>query len=386
MKVAIVHDYLTQRGGAERVVLSMLKAFPDAPVYTALYEQSGTYPEFLDREIIPSSLNRLPVLRRRHRLALPVLATTFSSMRIDADVVVCSSSGWAHGVNTTAPKVVYCHTPARWIYQAGRYTSGQQHYWRMAAAMSRNSLRRWDLRAAYRASAYVANSTEVRRRIADVYGLPATVIHPPATVEPTGRQQPLHISPDFFLCVARLLPYKNVEKVVTAFHRLPTERLVVVGSGPEAQRIRATAPSNVTLLQSVPEAGMRWLYNNCSAVVSASHEDFGLTPVEALRFGKPSVVLAWGGHLDTVMDGRTGILFDAPHPASIAAAIRRFRTLLWERPKLLEHALTFSEERFIRQLRQKVEQVTNSNFIDLRGATDDRSSETAATTLQRVHR
>src|SRR4051812_17705186 len=122
--VAIVHDYLTQRGGAERVVLAMNRAFPDAPIYTSLYDPDGTYPEFATIDVRTAPLNRVPALCRYHRGAFPVLAPTFSAMNIDADVVVCSSSGWAHGVRTAGYKIVYCHAPARWLYQTDRYLAG----------------------------------------------------------------------------------------------------------------------------------------------------------------------------------------------------------------------------------------------------------------------
>lgn len=121
MTVALVHDYLTQRGGAERVVLSLRRAFPDAPIYTSLYDPAGTFPEFGAADVQPLPLNLLAPLRRRHRLALGLLAPSFSRLRVEADVVVCSSSGWAHGTAATGRKIVYCHAPARWLYQGERY-------------------------------------------------------------------------------------------------------------------------------------------------------------------------------------------------------------------------------------------------------------------------
>ena len=180
--VAIAHDYLTQRGGAERVVLSLMRAFPGAPVHTTLYEPDGTYPEFADADVRTSPLNRFGALRRDHRLALPLLAPASSWTRIEADVVVASSSGWAHGFRTSGRTVVYCHNPARWLYQTVEYLGGSP--WRSpfgAPVMAlRPALRRWDRRAAARVDVYVANSRVVQRRIADTYGREAELLPPPA--------------------------------------------------------------------------------------------------------------------------------------------------------------------------------------------------------------
>ena len=148
MQVALVHDYLTQRGGAERVVLSLTRAFPGAPVYTSLYDPGGTFPEFADLDVRTLPINRLAPLRRHHRAALPLLAPSFSRLRISADVVICSSSGWAHGTQVEGKKIVYCHTPARWLYQPDRYLRGRGRPLQAAASVLRSTLERWDKRAA----------------------------------------------------------------------------------------------------------------------------------------------------------------------------------------------------------------------------------------------
>ena len=147
--VAIAHDYLTQRGGAERVVLTMLEAFPDATLYTTLYDPESTYPEFRDARIVTSALDRFGPLRRHHRAALPLLAAASSRLRVDADVTVVSSSGWAHGFDISGRRLVYCHNPARWLYQADDYLGGSSsraRTGRLALALGAPPLRRWDRR------------------------------------------------------------------------------------------------------------------------------------------------------------------------------------------------------------------------------------------------
>jgi glycosyltransferase involved in cell wall biosynthesis len=353
--VALVHDYLTQRGGAERVVLSMLKAFPGAPLYTSFYEPETTYPEFRSAEVRTLWINRLRPLRHRHRLALPFLAPAFSRLRVSADVVVCSSSGWAHGVEVLGRKVVYCYSPARWLYQGEVYLG--RHGWtaRAGLALMRGRLLAWDRRAALTADRYLTTSTTVRDRIRTAYGIEAELIPPPPILDPAGARARVDgLSPGFFLCVARLLPYKNVGAVVEAFARLPGEQLVVAGTGPEEPRLRAAPGRNERIVGTDADDGLRWLYANCCALVAASHEDYGLTPLEAASFGRPSAVLRLGGFLDTLVEGRTGVFFDRPGEREIMAAIRELRSGRWREDDLRAHVRRFSEASFIARLRKAV--------------------------------
>jgi glycosyltransferase involved in cell wall biosynthesis len=355
METAIVHDYLTQRGGAERVVLSMLKALPDAPLYTSLYEPSRTFPEFGPHEIHAMPLNAVAPLRRWHRAALPVLAPAFSRLHVPGDVVVCSSSGWAHGARVEGRKIVYCHAPARWLYQTSRYVRGSRGLGSLAVGLLRRPLESWDRRAAATACRYLVNSTAVGERVRELYGIEAEVLAPPPALTPDGPLDELiGVEPNFVLCVSRLLPYKNVDAVAAAFRELPQERLIVVGSGPERSRLVASAPANVAFLQSVSDRQLRWLYANSKAAVGASYEDFGLTPLEAASFGKPSAVLRWGGFRDTVREGETGVFFEEPTAGAIAAALQELARLDWDAGTLRDQAEAFSEARFVRRLQEIV--------------------------------
>lgn len=352
MNVALVHDYLTQRGGAERVVLSLTRAFPEAPLFTSLYDPGGTFPEFAGLDVRTMPINRLAPLRRHHRAALPLLASSFSHLRICADVVVCSSSGWAHGARVEGRKIVYCHTPARWLYQADRYLRGRARPVHAAAGLLRSRLERWDKRAAASADSYLANSTVVAERIESLYGLEAEVVPPPPAITPEGPVDALAgVEPGFVLCVSRLLSYKNVDAIVKAFAGLPDERLVVAGTGPQEHELRAVAGANVTFAGRVTDAELRWLYANCRALVAASHEDFGLTPLEAAGFGKPTAALRFGGFLDTVEEGRTGVFFEEPAPEAIAAGVRSLLATSWSAEAAVRSAARFSEARFVERLR-----------------------------------
>lgn len=354
-RVALVHDYLTQRGGAERVAAAMCRAFPDAPLYTSLYEPGLTFPDFASADVRTTPLDRVGALRRHHRLALPLLAPAFSALRVEADVTVCSSSGWAHGARVSGRKVVYCHTPARWLYQTDRYVGERGGAAGPAAALVGPFLRRWDRRAAAGADRYLVNSNAVRERVRALYGIEAEVLPPPPALDPNGEARAVSgLEPGFVLCVARLLPYKNVAAVVAAFAETP-HRLVVAGDGPELARLRGQAPSNVTLLGRVGDPELRWLYRSCAGLVAASYEDFGLTPLEAAAFGRPAAALRWGGFLDTVVDEETGVFFERPEPATIRAAVERLLGSSWSAERLRTHAGRFAESRFAARLRTIVD-------------------------------
>jgi glycosyltransferase involved in cell wall biosynthesis len=179
------------------------------------------------------------------------------------------------------------------------------------------------------------------------------VIGAPITLGSDGPQSPIgEIASGYFLCISRLLAYKNVASIAAAFRDLPNERLVIVGTGPEEQRLRRMLPANVRLLQHLNDREMRWLYANCAAVVAAAYEDYGLTPLEGASFGRPCAVLRWGGFLDTVAEGRSGLFFDSPSPDAIRSAIHELRSVEWDARTIRAHAAHFSEQRFKERLRQ----------------------------------
>jgi len=360
--VALAHDYVTQRGGAERVALSLSRAFPGSALYTTLYDPPATFPEFADVDVRAMPINQWGVLRRHHRLALPFLARAVDRYPIEADVLVASSSGWAHGIPTTGRKVVYCHAPARWLYQTDRYAGDGARSGAVNAAvrMLGPGLREWDQRAAHSADRYLVNSTVIRDAVREVYGIDAEVLAPPpAPLAVDGASEPVTGVPEpFVLCVARLLPYKNVDAVIDAVAQIPGVGLVVVGDGPERARLeeRARRVGSTLLAGRVSDAQLRWLYENSVGLVAASHEDFGLSPLEAASFGKPTAALRDGGYLDTVVEHRTGAFFDAPDASAIAAGVDELVEREWDAAAIAAHADSFSEARFIARIRAVVEE------------------------------
>ncbi len=354
--LAIAHDYLAASGGAERVVHSLIRTFPDAPVYTSIYEPSKLFPDLRDSlgTVHTTRLSGVGVFRRHYRAAMPLLAATMRRFEVDADVVLCSSSGWSHGVKTEGRKIVYCHNPARWLYQAREY-SDRRRTIASAAQVMRPYLLHYDRQSAAQCVRYLANSQVVADRIARAYDIEAEVLPPPTSLDPCGPQVPTPgIEPGFVLCVARLQAYKNVANVVDAFRSLPEVPLVVVGDGAMLAELRSSAPANVRLMGYVSDDELRWFYANCSALVAASYEDFGLTPVEAGLFGKPTVCLRYGGFLDTMVEGETGLFFDDPTPTLIAGAVRDVLADTWSPQEIGAHAARFGLAGFQDRLREIV--------------------------------
>ena len=373
-RIAIAHDYLTQRGGAERVVLSLAKAFPGAEIHTLFYEPEQTYPEFREMRIRTSGLNRLGAFRRDPRIALPLLAAASSRMEIDADVVIASSSGWAHAFPTTGRKTVYCHSPARWLYLPDDYLgeAGPLDPKRIALKALTPFLTRWDQRTARTADLFLANSSVVRERIQRVYGIAAPTLFPPfSPAVAEGEQEPIGelagwagedgTEGGHYLVVSRLQPYKHVDSVIEAFAEMPDRRLLVIGRGPEKQRLRDMAPANVRLVEGLSDAQMRWAYGHATALIAASHEDFGLTPLEAGAHGVPTIALRAGGYLDTVLEGVSGAFFDSPEPSMIRRSIDHHSRGVFPDPHAIRaRAEQFSEERFHAELRTLIDDLRRS--------------------------
>jgi glycosyltransferase involved in cell wall biosynthesis len=355
--VALVHDYLAERRGAERVVLALTEVFPEAVVHTALFDPERTFAGFATCDVRPMPINRIPGLRADYRLAFAYLAPSFTATRVEADVTIASSSGWAHGVRTTGAKIVFCHSPARWLYQRGRYLGpAPAMSARIATSVLGPPLRAWDRRAARSADRYLAVSRAKAAEIADIYGIEAEVVHSPMSLDVGGSRRPVAgLDAGFLLCIAADRPYKNVGAVIEAMRALPAERLVVVS---RAVGSRVEIPPNVEVLDEVGDDELRWLYANCSGLISAAFEDLGLTPVEAAAHGKPAAVLRYGGHLETVIEGATGVFFETASPAAIGTAVTELLAGQWDAGRLRAHAAGFSLDIFAEHMRRVVREVT----------------------------
>jgi len=348
----LAHDYITQRGGAERVVLELFHALSPEYISTALYNERDTFPDFHSLDVRASWLNWVKFFRNDPRRALPFLASAWSfKKKVDAAAVICSSSGWSHALPVTARtcKIVYCHNPARWLYQPDDYLLGKPRWLGRVLFILRTLLIEWDQKAAATVDCYIANSTSVADRIREIYKREPLILFPPIGVNAAGSMEPiLGIDGSFYLAVGRQRGYKGLDVLIDAFRYLPDEKLLIAGS-----KGLENCPPNVTGLGFVSDAQLRWLYANARALVSVSREDFGLTPIEANAFGTPALLLRAGGFLDTLVEGLNGNFIEKADVASIVDAVRAF-PVSWDSDAIRLHATRFSPNKFAEQIREIV--------------------------------
>jgi glycosyltransferase involved in cell wall biosynthesis len=356
MRIAIVHDYLNTLGGAEKVLQSILECFPDADLYSLFDVLTPEDRAQLGyRECTTSFLQKMPGIAQRHRLYLPLMPLAVEQLDVSSyELVISSSWAVAKGVLTGPDQlhVSYVHSPMRYAWDLQHEylrVSGLEHglkSWIARALLHR--LRLWDVRTANGVDDYVANSHFIARRIGKAYGRTAHVIYPPVTVPAFIPAAP---KADFFMTASRLVPYKNVDNIVAAFRRLPDEKLMVVGDGPELRRIQQLAGDNVTFTGFVPGDELRGMLAAARAFIFAAEEDFGIAPVEAQAHGTPVLALRRGGARESVVergDEATGLFFDSPTPECIAGAVSAFRRMetAFRREYCHANARRFSKERF----------------------------------------
>lgn len=373
MRVAIVHDALVQFGGAERVLLALMELFENAPVYTLLYN-----PDVLEvmriqstgfdaDRIRPSFLQHIPGARRHHHyypLLMPLAAEHFDFSGYD--VVISDSYSYAKGIITDSRTLhlSYCFTPTRYVWDDCH--SYVRDFSRLAvslrlAPLGLSYIRLWDYYASQRVDDYVTISNFVAQRIKKYYGRESVVIVPPVDVD---RFEVSREDDGYYLIVSRLVPYKRIDLAVQACERLG-RRLLVVGSGPERKHLERLAGPNTKFLGFLPDSDLPRLYGRARALLFPQEEDFGITPLEAAACGTPTIALAAGGALETLVQGETGVLFFDQSVEGVVEAIIKFESMTFEADKIRTHAEGFSRDRFQEQFsslvhdRWKVYQQTN---------------------------
>ena len=347
MDVAIAHDYLTQRGGAERVVLRLASLFPDAPIFTAIYDPDHTFEEFKGRTVITSELQgRIdPAAFRRAVLRFPGAFRRFNLH--EADRVVISSSAFAHHIQHPR-SLVYCHTPPRFLYDTGAYVRSAAAAALLHVALA--PLRRRDRAAATAQASYVANSRATAQRIELAYHRSAPVVYPPLTTDHLPREAtPIPAFPRALL-VARPLAYKRTDVAIEACRRAGIPLTVVGQSAGDRTAAAYTAGADVTFAGRVSDDELAVLFARHSLVLAPGREDFGYGPVEANFAGRPTVAVGAGGALETVVDGKTGYLVDGWDPDDWAAAIHRTIDHPWDPAALRDSTSRFSADAFDTQI------------------------------------
>ncbi len=352
MKVAIVHDYLNQYGGAERVLEEIKGTWPAAPVFTAIYDPRRMPARYREWDIRPSWLNRIPFASRKHQALLPLLPQAFEGFDLDSyDLIVSSSSGLAHGIipGPRGTHVCYCHSPPRFLWSYHRYVERERlsRATRAFLATQLTWLRQWDRTSADRTHAWITTSRVMQKRIAQVYRQPSTIIPPPVD---TGRFEVGSGRGGYFLMLMRLVGWKRPDIVVEACTRLGLQ-LVVAGDGREAEHLQAMAGPTVRFVGRVDDTQMRDLYRDCSALILPSEEDFGITPLEAMAAGRPVIAYGRGGVLDTVLSGQTGMFFEQQTVEAVMDALTAFQPGDYDATVIRARAELFNNAAFRERLR-----------------------------------
>ena len=354
LKTAIVYDRVNKFGGAERVLMVLREMFPDAPLYTSVYNPKKARWAKKFKKIYTSFIQKIPFIRDRHELLGWLMPIAFEQFNFDKyDLVISVTSEAAKGIITGGKTfhVSYVLTPTRYLW------SGYNDYFRnklfkFITLPIVNYLRVWDKKSSKRADAMIAISTEVKKRIKKYYKRDSEIIFPPADLKRTKRVKTKG-GGGYYLIVSRLVPYKKVDLVVETFNDLNLP-LIVVGSGSEERKLKAIANKNVKFLGNVSDKKLISIYQRAKAFIMPQNEDFGITSVEAQSFGVPVIAFKKGGALDTVVDRKTGVFFNRQSKKELKQAIANFDTISFNRNYIIKHAEIFSKERFKRRIQKSL--------------------------------
>ncbi len=359
MKIALVHDYLVQYGGAERVLSALTEVFPEAPIYTLLYDREAVHGLFDRSRVHTSFLQRIPGVRRAHRLFPPLMPPAIEQFDFTGyDVVLSDSSSYAKGVLTDpwTLHISYIHTPMRYAWDdCQKYTEdfGFPRFVKKLVPFFMSPIRLWDKASADRVDRYLANSDFVAARIRKYYGKDSVVIHPPVDTgrffiaKPEKRKK-------YFLMVGRLIAYKRFDIAIEAFNRLELP-LRIIGRGPEEKRLRKIAGPTIEFLGRVPDEDLPKQYAECRAFVFPQEEDFGIVAIEAMASGRPVIAFRGGDIGERVEEGVSGVFFDEQSESAIVDTVSRFEKCSFDPETIREKALPFDKAVFTRKIGEYVD-------------------------------
>lgn len=365
LRIALVHDWLTGMRGGEKVLEVFCELFPQATLFTLLHNKGSVSSTIERLPIHTSFIDRLPLKETRYRNYLPLFPRAIESFDFSGyDVILSSSHAVAKGARPSAGAlhVCYCHTPMRYVWELyeeyfGRGRAGLLA--RMTMPYLSGRLRVWDVRASDRVHSFIANSRNVAGRIRQYYHRPADVIYPPVDVQRFAVSEK---DEGYYLVVSALVPYKRVDLAIQAFNQLG-ERLLIVGTGPELNKLKSLAKRNVEFLGWQPDVALSNLYAGCRALIFPGIEDFGIVPLEAMASGKPVVAFGEGGALETVVDdpGRaTGVFFKEQTVPALSEAVLKLRTMKTDARRIRLHAEQFDRAKFKENIHAYLDQKIES--------------------------
>ncbi len=357
MKIALVHDYLTQRGGAERVFELLCKHYPEADIFTSVYDPKQTI-DLGERIVNTTFLQNVPGAAKYFRLMAPLYFPAFRTLDLQSyDLIISSSTSFAKAVRKkpSAQHVCFCHNVTRFLWDTETYLReyGDYRYFAPLIEQVFQMMRNVDLVYAQEPDLYIANSSVVASRIQSIYGKKAIVINYPID---TSKFKFSGTKDDYYLASARMISYKRLDIIVEAFNWLGW-RLLISGSGPERDRLQSKAMKNIEFVGHVTDAERTQLFARSRSVIVAALEDYGLVPVEANASGTPVIAFGAGGVLDTQIPGKTGVFFKRQTPDSLQAALLEAHVTDWDYYKIREHAVAnFSEQAFFSKVEQVIDQ------------------------------
>ena len=356
MKIAIVTDWLTNYGGAESVISAFHDLYPHAPIYTTIYRPKEMRELGNLKNIHTTWLDKIPFVK--HQWLLGQMPMAVEMMNLDEyDVVLSSCHSVSKGVITkpSTLHICYCHTPMRYAWESWDFETRLKKFPKILHPLIRRQIkkiREWDYVAAQRVDLYLANSTYTASQIKKYYDRDSEVIYPPVhsdKFEPIKKP-----TEDFYLAVGRLIPYKKFDLIVETFNKLGLP-VKIAGVGPDYDKIRRLAKNNVEILGHVNEKDLADLYANCKAFIFPQMEDAGIVPLEAMAAGRPVIAYNKGGSLDTMIDGKTGVLFEEQTVTSLSAAIKKFESMTFDSDFICKHAGQFDVEIFKNKIKKYVE-------------------------------
>ncbi len=371
MKIALVHDYLVQYGGAERVLQAFTEIFPYAPIYTLIHDDRAMRGQFGDKRIYTSFLQNLPFSRKRHRFFPPLMPLAIEEFDFSKyDIVLSDSSSYAKGIITRPETlhICYMHTPMRYAWDdCQKYTQdfGFPDFVKRMVPFFMSPIRLWDKASADRVDWFLANSHFVKRRINKYYRKEAEVIHPPVNIDHFYIAKEEDRKP-YFLMVGRLIAYKRHDIAIEAFNRLGLP-LKIIGRGPEMKRLQRLAGPTIEFLGRVSEEDLPRYYAECRGFVFPQEEDFGIVAIEAMASGRPLIAYRGGDIVEHMQEGKMGVYFDVQTAEAIVAAVKQFDDKRYESTFIRNQVLHFDKERFKATMKDYVEKALREHLDMMAG-------------------